>query len=173
VLALVLGETLILEIGTLGGYSTICLARALPSSGKLVTLEYDPKHAKVARANIDRAGVGERVEILVGKAIDTLPQVESRKLGPFNIVFIDADKESTPKYFEWAMKLSKPGSVIIVDNVVRKGAVADPSNTSADVQGVRRFNEMAAKDKRVSATAIQTVGVKGYDGFAMVLVNER
>ena len=169
-LARVRGATRILEIGTLGGYSTIWLARALPKTGKLITLEYDPKHASVARANIDRAGVGDVVEIIVGKAIDTLPQVESRKLGPFDIVFIDADKQSTPQYFTWALKLSKPGSVIIVDNVVRKGAVADASNTSADVQGIRKFNEMAAKEKRVSATAIQTVGVKGYDGFAMVLV---
>jgi predicted O-methyltransferase YrrM len=170
VLALARGAQKILEIGTLGGYSTIWLARALPRSGKLITLEFDPKHADVARANIARAGLANVVEIILGRAIETLPRLASENRGPFDLIFIDADKQSTPEYFTWALKLSRPGSLIIVDNVIRKGSVVDASNTSADVQGIRRFNEMVAKEERVSATAIQTVGVKGYDGFAIVLV---
>ncbi len=170
--ARMLGARRILEIGTLGGYSTIWLARGLAPGGRVVTLEADPKHAEVARRNLDRAGVGERVEIVLGKAIETLPGVEAKGGGPFDLFFIDADKASIPDYFQWSLKLSRPGSLIVVDNVVRGGAVADAKSEDASVQGVRRFNEMVAAEQRVTATTIQTVGVKGYDGFAMVLVGE-
>jgi len=170
-LAKLCGAKKILEIGTLGGYSAIWLARALPPDGKLVTLEFDPKHARVARSNIDRAGLGNLVDLIEGKAIDTLPKLKSENRGPFDLIFIDADKVSTAEYFEWAVQLSRPGGLIVVDNVVRKGAVIDATSTDKDVQGIRRFNEMLAKDKRVTATAIQTVGGKGYDGLAIVVVN--
>jgi predicted O-methyltransferase YrrM len=156
----------ILEIGTLGGYSTIWLARALAPGGRLVTLESERKHAEVALKSIARAGLSSVVELRIGRAIDTLPQLT----GPFDFVFIDADKPSTADYFDWAVKLSRPGSVIVVDNVVRKGGIVDPNNADANVQGVRRFYEAIAKDKRVTATALQTVGSKGYDGFAIALV---
>ena len=168
VLATALGATRILEIGTLGGYSTIWMARALPPGGVLVTLEYEPKHAEVARANIARAGLADVVEIRVGAALDTLPQLDARR--PFDLIFIDADKPNIPNYFTWALKLARVGTVIIVDNVVRKGGVVDPDNTDANVQGVRKFYDALAKDKRVTATAMQTVGSKGYDGFAIALV---
>jgi predicted O-methyltransferase YrrM len=159
----------ILEIGTLGGYSTIWLTRALPGDGKVVTLEHSEKHAACARANFAAAGVADKVELIVGKAIDALPKLAA--LGqPFDFVFIDADKVSTPQYFEWSLKMSRPGTTIIVDNVVREGNIIDAASSDASVQGVRRFNEMVAKDKRVMATAIQTVGSKGYDGFAMAVV---
>src|SRR5215470_11761459 len=161
----------ILEIGTLGGYSTFWLARALPQGGKLVTLEYDPKHADVARANIARAGLSDRVEIRLGKAIDSLPALAKEGRGTFDLIFIDADKQSYSEYFDWAVKLSRPGTVIVADNVVRKGAVADPNTTDAMVQGIRRFNERVAAEPRVSATAVQTVGGKGYDGFALIVVD--
>ena len=157
----------ILEIGTLGGYSTIWLARALPPGGRLTTLEYDPKHAEVARANVARAGLGDRVEVRVGRAIDTLPELT----GPFDLIFIDADKEGYPDYFTWSLKLSHPGGLIIADNVVREGAVIDPKSEDPRVQAVRRFHEMVAAEPKVSATAIQTVGTKGYDGFTIILVN--
>ena len=157
----------ILEIGTLGGYSTIWLARALAAGGKLVTLEYEPKHADVAKTNIARAGLGEVVEIRLGRAIETLPKLQAEGRGPFDFIFIDADKPSNPDYFAWALKLSQPGSVIVIDNVVRSGAVTDASSTDVSVQGVRKLNEMIAAEPRVSATAIQTVGSKGYDGFIL------
>jgi predicted O-methyltransferase YrrM len=169
-LARIQGARSILEIGTLGGYSTIWLARGLPEGGRLVTLEADPKHAEVARANIAHAGLERVVELRQGKALDTLPKLHAEDKGPFDLFFIDADKENIPNYFSWALKLARRGSVIIVDNVVRKGAVADANTTDVNVQGVRRFNELVSKESRVTATAIQTVGSKGYDGFAVVLV---
>jgi predicted O-methyltransferase YrrM len=162
----------ILEIGTLGGYSTIWLARALPPGGRMITLEADAKHAQVARANIARAGLGGLVEVRLGKALDTLPKIAAEKPGPFDLIFIDADKANIPDYFAWALKLSRKGSLIVVDNVVRKGNVIDAASTDLDVQGVRRFNEILAGERRVIATEIQTVGSKGYDGFAVALVAE-
>jgi len=160
----------ILEIGTLGGYSAIWLARALPSNGRLVTLEADPKHAEVAQANIDRAGLAELVEIRLGAALDTLPELATEAAGPFDLVFIDADKPRTPEYVSWALRLSRPGSLIVIDNVVRDGTVADAASDDASVQGMRRANELLASDPRVTATALQTVGTKGYDGFAIGFV---
>jgi predicted O-methyltransferase YrrM len=167
-LAKLRGARKILEIGTLGGYSTIWLARALPAEGKLITLEALQKHAEVARANLRRADLEGKVEVRVGKALDTLPQVAGE--APFDLVFIDADKPSNPDYLQWALKLTRAGSLIILDNVVREGRVANASARDDSVQGVRRANEMLAREPRVSATAIQTVGVKGYDGFALALV---
>ena len=166
------GAQNILEVGTLGGYSTIWLARALPPGGRLITLEYDPKHAAIAQTNILNAGLADRVDIRVGRAIETLPQLAAENRGPFDFVFIDADKPSTADYFAWALRLTRLGSLIIVDNVVRKGAVVDAASDDANVQGVRRFLEMAAAEPRVEVTAIQTVGSKGYDGFALALVVE-
>jgi predicted O-methyltransferase YrrM len=165
-----MGAKNILEIGTLGAYSTIWLARALPAGGRVITLEADAKHATVARANIARAGLSDVIQLRLGRAIDTLPQLAMENRGPFDLIFIDADKPSTPDYFAWSLKLSRPGSVIIVDNVVRDGAIIDAASTDASVRGVRRFNEMLAAEPRVTATAIQTVGTKGYDGFAVALV---
>jgi predicted O-methyltransferase YrrM len=162
------GARNVLEIGTLGGYSTIWLARALPPGGHVVTLEIDPRHADVARANFVRAGVDSVIEVRVGRALDTLPELGG--LAPFDFIFIDADKESIPEYFTWSLRLARPGACIVVDNVIREGAVADPDSTDPRVQGVRRFNTMLAAEPRVSATAVQTVGSKGYDGFAMALV---
>ena len=169
-LARLQGARNILEIGTLGGYSTIWLARALPAGGRLITLESDPNHAKVATANIARAGLAKVVELRLGRAIATLPQLAAEGKGPFDFIFIDADKENIADYFSWSIQLSRPGSLIIVDNVVRKGAVVDAASTDPDVQGVRQLNELLAVEKGVLATAIQTVGSKGYDGFAIVLV---
>jgi len=169
-LARLQGARTILEIGTLGGYSTIWLARALPADGRLITLEVDPMHAEVARANIARAGLSEVVELRLGRALDTLPQLAAEGRGPFDLIFIDADKPNNPDYFAWALKLSQRGSLIIVDNVVRDGAVIDAASSDLSVQGVRRLNELLAAEPRVSATAIQTVGSKGYDGFAIALV---
>ncbi len=169
-LARLQGARAILEIGTLGGYSTIWMARALPKDGRLVTLEADPKHAEIARANIARAGLGGLVDVRLGPALETLPKLAKEKLGPFDLIFIDADKPSIPEYFAWSLKLSRRGSLIIVDNVVREGAVIDRSSSDTSVQGVRRFNELLAAESRVTATAIQTVGTKGYDGFAIALV---
>ena len=170
ILARMQGARNILEIGTLGGYSTIWLARALPAGGRLITLEYEPKHAEVARANLVRARLADVVELRVGRALDTLPQLAAEGRGPFDLIFIDADKERYPDYFTWALKLAQRGTVIIADNVVRKGAVSDAGSSDPLVQGVRRFNELLAAEKRVSATVIQTVGSKGYDGFAIALV---
>ena len=169
-LAQMQGARKILEIGTLGGYSTIWLARALPGGGRLVTLEANPKHAAVATANITRAGLSHIVDVRVGEAIDTLPLLAQERIGPFDFIFIDADKPSNPQYLEWSLKLSRPGTVIIGDNVVRNGAVADATNTDGNVIGVRRFFDLMAENPRLSATAIQTVGSKGYDGFSLALV---
>jgi predicted O-methyltransferase YrrM len=160
----------ILEIGTLGGYSSIWLGRALPKDGRLISLEIDPKHAEVARANIARAGLSERVEVRLGAALESLPRLAAEDRGPFDFIFIDADKENIPEYFTWALELSRSGTVIVVDNVIWRGAVVDANSGDSAVQGVRRFNELLAREKRVSATEIQTVGSKGYDGFAFVLV---
>ena len=160
----------ILEIGTLGGYSTIWMARALAPGGELITLEIDSKHAEVARANLMNAGFGDRVDVRVGAAIEAMPKIAEEKKAPFDFVFIDADKPSIPEYFTWSLKMSRPGTVIVIDNVVREGAVIDEASQDASVQGVRRLNEMLAAEPRVSATVIQSVGTKGYDGFAVVLV---
>ncbi|HKM66385.1 MAG TPA: O-methyltransferase [Candidatus Acidoferrum sp.] len=169
-IARILGARHILEIGTLGGYSTIWMAQALPEDGRIVTLEADQKHADLARGNFARAGVANKVELWLGKALDTLPQIAAGAREPFDLVFIDANRSNMPEYFEWSLKLTHRGSVIIADNVVRRGAILDPNNEDADIQGVRRFAEMASKEKRVSATVLQTVGGKGYDGFALALV---
>jgi predicted O-methyltransferase YrrM len=169
-LAQISGARRILELGTLGGYSTLWLARALPADGTIITLEFDPKHADVARDNFARAGVSHQIELRVGRALDTLPQLESEGCGPFDLIFIDADKANIPHYFTWALELSHRGTVIIVDNVIRDGEVIDATSTDPSVIGVRRFNELLAAETRVTATAIQTVGSKGYDGFAMALV---
>lgn len=169
-LARIMGARNILEIGTLGGYSTIWMARALPDGGRIITLEANPKHAEVARKNFARAGVENKVELRLGKALDTLPKIAAEGIGPFDLFFIDADKSNMPAYFEWSLKLARVGSVIIADNVVREGAVLNSKSKDADVQGVRRFLEMVGKEKRVSGTALQTVSTKSYDGFALVLV---
>jgi predicted O-methyltransferase YrrM len=169
-LAKIQGATKILEIGTLGGYSTIWLARALAPGGHLITLENDPRHADVARANLGHAGVGRIVQVRVGAALDTLPQLVAEGRGPFDLIFIDADKVNTPSYFTWALTLSRPGILIVVDNVVRDGAVADASSTDQAVQGMRRFFELVRSEPRVEATAVQTVGIKGYDGLALLRV---
>lgn len=170
ILARAVGARSILEIGTLGGYSTIWLARALPSDGTLISLEVDPKHAEVARANLARAGLGNVAEVRVGRALDTLPALAAEKRSPFDLVFIDADKVNTAAYFQWALKLTRRGSLIITDNVVRNGAVADAASQDKNVQGVRHFNDVMAAEPRVTAIAIQTVGSKGYDGLAIALV---
>jgi predicted O-methyltransferase YrrM len=160
----------ILEIGTLAGYSTIWLARALPPDGSLITLEADPKHAEVARANFKRAALDAVIDLRLGAALDSLPMIQAENRGPFDLVFVDADKRNNPGYLTWALKLSRSGSVIVVDNVVRDGAVIDTSNTDANLEGIRRMNEMIAAEPRLDATAIQTVGIKGYDGFVIALV---
>ena len=170
-LARLRGARNILEIGTLGGYSTIWMARALPAGGRLLTLEASAKHAEVSRANFARAGLASVIELRLGPALDTLPQVAEEGRGPFDLVFIDANKDKMLEYFDWALKLSRPGSVIIADNVIRDGAVIDATSKDPDIQGVRRFNERLAAEPRISATEIQTVGSKGYDGFALALVN--
>jgi len=172
ILARLAGARNILEIGTLGGYSTIWLARALPADGRLVTLESEPKHAEVARGNLARAGVGGLVELRLGRALDTLPQLAAEGHGPFDLIFIDADKPGYPDYLTWALKLSRRGTLIIADNVVRKGAVIDANSNDSLVRGVRRFHELLAAENRISATVIQTVGSKGHDGFAIGLVTE-
>ncbi|ASJ54002.1 methyltransferase [Brevibacillus formosus] len=169
-LARIQGARSILEIGTLGGYSTIWLARALPSDGRLITLEYDPKHAEVAQSNITRAGLDQIVEVKVGLALDSLIQLHKENQGPFDFIFIDADKKGNPDYFQWALKLSRKGTVIITDNVVRSGQVVDETSTDPNIVGVRQFTDMAAEEQRVSGTVVQTVGSKGYDGFAIMLV---
>jgi predicted O-methyltransferase YrrM len=169
-LARLQGARSILEIGTLGGYSTIWLARALPPGGRLVTLEVDAGYAKVARGNIARAGVGDMVELILGPALDTLPRLAADGRGPFDLIFIDADKEGYPGYLHWALKLSRRGSLIVADNVVRDGKIINPDSDDENVQAVRRFNELLAAEPRLTTTAIQTVGAKGYDGFALALV---
>jgi predicted O-methyltransferase YrrM len=175
-LARVQGASRILELGTLGGYSTIWLARALPAGGRLLTLEAEAEYAELARANIARAGLAEVVELRVGPALQTLPQLVAEGAGPFDLIFIDADKKNNPGYFEWSLKLSRPGTLIIVDNVVRGGAILDPDADDPTVgnegiRGVRRFFELLAAERGVDATAIQMVGSKGYDGFALAIVD--
>jgi predicted O-methyltransferase YrrM len=165
------GARSILEIGTLGGYSAIWLARGLPGDGRLITLEANPDYAQVARANIERAGLMDRVEIRIGRALEALPTLLDEGRGPFDFTFIDADKANNPEYFSWALKLSRRNSLIVVDNVVRDGAVIDEASRDPSVQATRRLYEAMAAEPRVSATAIQTVGSKGYDGFAIALVN--
>jgi predicted O-methyltransferase YrrM len=160
----------ILEIGTLGGYSSIWLARALPPEGRLVTLELSPVHAEVARANIERAGLRAQVEVRVGPALETLPRLAAEGGGPFDVVFIDADKPGYPDYWPWALRLAHRGTLIVADNVVRDGAVADANSTDANVQGVRRYLECVAAEPRVASTVLQTVGVKGHDGLSVAVV---
>ena len=167
-IARIAGARKVLEIGALGGYSTICFARAVGEGGQVVTLEVDPHHAAGAQANVERAGMIGRVEVRVGPALETLPLLQS--MAPFDLVFIDADKPNNPNYLRWALSLARVGAVIICDNVVRNGKVADPASAEAGVLGSRRFFEMVAAEPRLSATALQTVGVKGYDGFALALV---
>ena len=169
-LARIQGARRILEIGTLGGYSTIWLARALPSDGKLITLEVEAKHAEVARANIQRAGLSALVELRLGPALDSLVQLCADGVRPFDFIFIDADKENIPVYLEWSVRLSRPGTIIVIDNVIREGAVIHPDDPDPRVQGVRRFFAMLATDSRIDATTIQTVGSKGYDGFTLAIV---
>jgi predicted O-methyltransferase YrrM len=169
-LARAMGAKRILEIGTLAGYSTIWLARGLAPGGRLVTLDANPKCVEVARANIARAGLTEMVEFRLGKAADTLPGLAAEP--PFDLIFIDADKEGTPGYFQWSVKLAREGALIIVDNVVREGAILDTAGEDTSVQGMRRFFELAATDPRVTGTAVQTVGAKGHDGLAVLLVTE-
>ncbi|MFR9750097.1 O-methyltransferase [Nocardia sp. 004] len=161
----------VLEIGTLGGYSTIWLARAVGTQGRVVTLEFDARHARIARENLDRAGVGDRVEIRVGAASESLPVLAEDGLAPFDLVFIDADKENNANYVRWAMRLSRPGSVIIVDNVVRGGAVADAQSEDPSAQAARELIEMLTEEQGLDATVVQTVGSKGWDGFAYAVVN--
>jgi len=163
----------ILEIGTLGGYSTIWLARALPPGGRLISLEFNPKHAEVAKSNLRQAGLSGRVEVRVGAALDSLPQIETEGIAPFDFIFIDADKPNNPGYLEWAVKLSRPGTFIIVDNVVRDGAVSDASSTDPTILGTRKMFDLMSRDARLSSTALQTVGSKGYDGFALAIVTDQ
>ena len=171
-LAQSIGARKILEIGTLGGYSTIWLARADAPGGCVVTLELNSDFAAVARSNLARAGLAERVEVRIGSALETLPLLAAEASGPFDLIFIDADKESTAEYFRWALKLSRRGSLIVVDNVVREGTLIDENRRDAHIQGIRDFYTLAAAERRVNMTAIQTVGIKGYDGFAVALVVE-
>ena len=169
-LAQAIGARRILEIGTLGGYSAIWLARALPADGRLLSLEADPAYAELARANLARAGLAEKVEVWVGRAQDTLPELIAEGAAPFDLIFIDADKPSTPDYYQWSVELARRGSLIVVDNVVREGRVIDAKSDSPHIQGLRRFFDLAAADSRVSGTAIQTVGAKGHDGLAILRV---
>jgi len=171
-LARVQGARRILEIGTLAGYSTIWLARALPAGGRVITLESNPAHADLARANFTRAGLDDRIDVRLGKALETLPRLAEEGERPFDFTFIDADRVNLTEYFGWALKLSRPGSLIIVDNVVRKGGVIDATSDDPNITGVRRFGARLAAEKGVSATMVQTVGAKGYDGFAIALVTE-
>jgi caffeoyl-CoA O-methyltransferase len=171
VLARLCNAKKILEIGTLAGYSTIWLARALPPGGRLITLEFDLKHADVAHKNIVRAGLGAIVDIRIGKALDTLPQIETEAIAPFDMISIDADKSPYAEYFQWALRLSRPGTLIVADNVIREGKVLDPKSPDEMVQGVQRFNDMLARTTSVTATIIQTIGAKDHDGMAIAVVN--
>jgi len=167
-LARLAGARNILEIGTLGGYSSVWLGRALPDEGRLVTLELDPKHANVAEENIKKAGLAEKVEVIVGSALDTLPTLNEKGFTSFDVIFIDADKPNYPTYLKWALHYSRPGTLVIADNVVRRGRVLDPEDPS--VQGIRQFIDMLSEESRIDSTAIQTVGSKGYDGFVLGIV---
>jgi predicted O-methyltransferase YrrM len=169
-LARLQGARSILELGTLGGYSTIWLGRALPAGGRLITLEADPDYAAVAQVSLARAGLAEVVELRVGGALDTLPRLAAEGAGPFDLIFIDADKQHNPEYLGWALELSRAGTLIVADNVVRDGALIDPVSADPHVRGIRRFHELLSVESRVSATTIQTVGSKGYDGFTLALV---
>ena len=169
-LAQIQGARRILEIGTLGGYSTIWLARALPPGGVLVTLEAHSHHAQVAKTNIARAGLSALIELRLGPALDTLAEMFSEGAEPFDFIFIDADKAGYPEYLDWSLKLSRPGTLIVADNVVRDGKVIEPDNPDPNIQGVRRFTDLVAAEPRLSATVLQTVGSKGYDGFALAVV---
>lgn len=171
-LALLCRAERILELGTLGGYSTIWLARALPQGGRLVTVELEPAYAEVARKNLERAGLAGRVDIRIGRGLDVLPQLEAEGAGPFDMIFIDADKPPYTEYFRHALRLSRPGTLIVADNVIREGQVLDPGHPDERVTGVQRFNEMLAAEKSVTATILQTVGAKDWDGMALALVNE-
>ena len=164
------GARRVLEIGTLGGYSTIWMARALPEGGQIVSLELNPHHAEVARANLRNAGVLDKVDLRVGRASESLADLDAGDAEPFDLIFIDADKSGYPEYLDWALKLSRPGTVIVADNVVRDGKVIQAENADPDIQGVRRFTELVAAEPRLSATVLQTVGSKGYDGFAIAVV---
>lgn len=164
------GARRVLEIGTLGGYSTIWLARALPEGGQIVSLELNPHHAEVARANLRNAGLLGKVDLRVGRASESLADLDAGDAAPFDLIFIDADKSGYPEYLDWSLKLSRPGTVIVADNVVRDGKVIQADNADPDIQGVRRFTELVAAEPRLSATVLQTVGSKGYDGFAVAVV---
>src|SRR6478672_9604801 len=170
VLAVLCQAKKILELGTLGGYSTIWMARALPSDGKLITIEVDAHHAEVAKTNLANAGVGDKVDVRVGKALEVLPQMVSNNEGPFDMIFIDADKPPYAEYFEWALKLSQPGTLIVCDNVIREGKILDKNSTDEAVRGAERFNEALARHNDVTATIIQTVGAKEHDGMAIAVV---
>jgi predicted O-methyltransferase YrrM len=169
-LARLVGAGRILEIGTLAGYSTIWLARAMQPGGRVITLEYDPKHAEVARANFARAGLADVIDLRLGRAIESLPTIAAESKQPFDLVFIDADKVSTPAYLDWALRLTRPGGIIVIDNVVREGKIIDAASKDASVQGIRQALEMLAADPRVTTTALQMVGIKGYDGLAIAMV---
>lgn len=171
VMAIVCNATKILELGTLGGYSTIWLARMLPENGKMITIEFDKHHANVAKKNIDNAGLTKKVDLRIGKALDILPKMIANKEGPFDMIFIDADKPPYAEYFEYALSLSRPGTLIICDNVIREGKVLDNKSTDEKVRGVQRLNKMLSNNKKVTATILQTVGVKEYDGMAIAVVN--
>ncbi|MFC1412676.1 O-methyltransferase [Streptacidiphilus sp. N1-12] len=169
-LARIQGARRILEIGTLGGYSAICLARALPEDGRLLTLEFDPRHAEVARGNIAAAGLADKVEVRVGAALDTLPLLQQEGASPFDLAFIDADKANNPAYVRWALELSRPGTLIVVDNVIRDGKVADLTSEDPAIKGTQETLALIAAEPRLTGTAVQTVGSKGYDGFALAVV---
>ncbi len=171
-LAKLKGVKNILEIGTLGGYSSVWLARALPEEGHLITLEYSKKHAKVANENVRNAGLENKIDIIVGQALETLPTLEKKGFPSFDLIFIDADKPNNPNYFKWALELSKPGTVIIADNVVRNGKVIEDDTEDSNVQGIRQFIDLLSEESRIDSTAIQTVGSKGYDGFVLGVVKE-
>ena len=161
----------ILEIGTFAGYSTIWLARSLSANGQVITLEFDPIHAAIARKNFQRAGVDDVIDLRIGRGLDLLPQLEKESAGPFDLIFIDADKPPYPEYFQWALRLSRPGTLLVFDNVIRDGKVLDNDTNDEKVAGAQRLNEDLAKDARVCSTILTTVGTKDYDGMAIALVN--
>jgi predicted O-methyltransferase YrrM len=173
VLATLCNAKKILELGTLAGYSTIWLARALPDNGKLITIEFDSKHAEIAKKNIEKAGLLSKVEIRVGSALDILPKLEKEKQGPFDMIFIDADKPPYPEYFRWALRLARPGTLIVADNVVRNGDILNPNSNDDKVQGIQRFNQILAECDDVTAIILQTVGTKEYDGMALAVVKNK